>query len=232
MLGGGIFQHLCVPFAWKPAHTRGVIAEGRGQDFRLRQSRSDCHYPVCQKPESKEHGKIYFHDIGDYLTQQQKLDIIRGFKSVSGIAEQNFWQEIVPDDHNDWINQRDDSFDLFIVTGNKGKSNEKAIFENYSLGLMTTRDAWCFNYSAQELTRNIIKMVSFYNTELDRYIANPHRNTANISDFVSSDGAKIKWSNNLKGDLEKIESWSLTQIILELACIDLSQNSGFTLIDR
>ncbi|MBL1148326.1 MAG: DEAD/DEAH box helicase [Pseudomonadota bacterium] len=156
-----------------------------------------------KNPKAKEHGKIYFHDIGDYLTQQQKLDIIRGFKSVSGIAEQNFWQEIVPDDHNDWINQRDDSFDLFIVTGNKGKSNEKAIFENYSLGLMTTRDAWCFNYSAQELTRNIIKMVSFYNTELDRYIANPHRNTANISDFVSSDGAKIKWSNNLKGDLEK-----------------------------
>ena len=52
-------------------------------------------------------GSIYFHDIGDYLDQKQKLAIIRNFGQIGGISKANGWSEINPDEHNDWLNQRD-----------------------------------------------------------------------------------------------------------------------------
>lgn len=38
---------------------------------------------LVKNPEAKEHGKIHFHDIGDYLTREQKLETISNFRSVS-----------------------------------------------------------------------------------------------------------------------------------------------------
>ena len=87
-----------------------------------------------KNPKAKEHGKIYFHDIGDYLSQKEKLDIVRNFKSIEGITEQKAWKSIVPDQYNDWINHRDESFDHFIDMGDKKDKNSITIFENYSNG--------------------------------------------------------------------------------------------------
>ena len=76
---------------------------------------------AVKNPDSEEFGKIYYHDIGDYLTREKKLSRIKKFKSISGITEANLWKPITPDKHNDWIDQRDDSFDEFISIGDKKK---------------------------------------------------------------------------------------------------------------
>ena len=89
---------------------------------------------LVKNPKAKEHGKIYFHDIGDYLSQQEKLDIISNFASIKGIERQGGWKSIEPDKHHDWLNQRDDSFDEFIEIGNKQNGPATTIFENYSSG--------------------------------------------------------------------------------------------------
>ena len=107
---------------------------------------------------------IYYHDIGDYLTQAEKLAIITKFHSVAGIEQEKAWQHITPDSHHDWVNQRDDSFGEFIVIGSKGRT-ETAIFEVYSLGLTTNRDAWCYSASANALERNMGATIKFYNRE-------------------------------------------------------------------
>ena len=39
-----------------------------------------------KNPDAAEHGRIFFHDIGDYLDQKQKLAIIRDFGAVNGIS--------------------------------------------------------------------------------------------------------------------------------------------------
>jgi predicted helicase len=59
-----------------------------------------------KNPNATEHGRIHFHDIGDYLDQKQKLSIIqrlpiyRRYHNGQGLAV-----TIVPDEHNDWLDQ-------------------------------------------------------------------------------------------------------------------------------
>jgi predicted helicase len=107
---------------------------------------------LVKNPESKHSGQIYWHDIGDYLTQQQKLSIVAEFGSVNGISQAGGWTKIEPDSHHDWINQRDQSFDHFVVLSSK-KSEQNQIFSDYSNGVKTNRDAWCYNSSKDSLSK-------------------------------------------------------------------------------
>ncbi len=79
---------------------------------------------LVKNQNSKKPGQIYWHDIGDYLTLSEKLDKINEFGSINGITEADGWHEITPDVYHDWINQRDDSFNEFILVGDKKKRRE------------------------------------------------------------------------------------------------------------
>ena len=124
---------------------------------------------LVKNPLAKAHGKIVLHDIGDYLSQKDKLEKIAAFGSINGITKANGWLPITPDQHNDWVGQRDDSFGEFIQLGDKDTDGSKKIFANYSLGVATNRDAWCYSYSKSQMTSNISRMITFYNSELARY---------------------------------------------------------------
>ena len=162
---------------------------------------------LVKNPNVAEHGKIYFHDIGDYLSQQAKLEKIVAFGSIDGIAKANGWQVITPDQHGDWVNQRDDSFGAFVSLGDKRDQTAISIFENYSGGVKTNRDAWCYNASKSTLTKNMQDMVGFYNSEVARYqaacIGLSKQHYPNIENFVSSEATKISWGGNLKMDIER-----------------------------
>ena len=54
--------------------------------------------------------KIHYHDIGDYLSREDKLRIIKQFGSVERIP----WTILEPNEHGDWINHRNEMFKLFI----------------------------------------------------------------------------------------------------------------------
>ena len=149
-------------------------------------------------------GKIYFHDIGDYLTQSEKLDIINEFKSIDGITKENKWVHITPDKHNDWLNQRDDSFDEFIVLGDKKDKSTKTIFENFSRGVETGRDVWCYNSSKKVVGEMIESTLNFYNSEVERYKnEGSSKNNLKIKDFVDNDPSKISCTSSLLSKIEK-----------------------------
>ena len=156
---------------------------------------------LVKKPQAKEHGKIYWHDIGDYLSQQQKLDTISGFSSISEITEAGLWQLIEPDEHNDWLNQRDNSFDQSIKMGDKSREPGLCIFSIYSLGVATGRDKWCYNSSKISVRENINSMINFYNSEVDRFIS--EGGEKDIDNFASGDLSRISWNRNLKDDFRK-----------------------------
>lgn len=121
---------------------------------------------LVKNPQAKEYGRILFYDIGDYLSRDEKLERIAEFASINGIPE---WQTITPDEHGDWLNQRDDSFERHIVLGSKGRNAESLVlFDNYSLGVGSNRDAWVYNSSITKLQRNIGVTSSFYNEEVTR----------------------------------------------------------------
>ncbi|MCA8379471.1 DEAD/DEAH box helicase family protein [Burkholderia cenocepacia] len=167
---------------------------------------------LVKNPKAEQHGQIYFHDIGDYLGREEKLKKISDFGSVAGIDRADGWKVITPDQHGDWLSQRDNSFSEFIAIGNK-KGNADNLFENFSLGVATGRDAWCYNASKAEVSTNMKRMIDFYNSEverLDKTHAGMDRKgrDAIINDFIDLDATKISWTRALKQDLAKGRKFS------------------------
>lgn len=157
---------------------------------------------LVKNPEALQQGQIYFHDIGEYLSREEKLDKIDDFASISGITSSQAWQAIVPDEHGDWLKQRNGSFTDYIVLGDK-KGTDIKLFENFSLGVVTNRDAWCYASSKSAVTEQMTRMIDCYNRELDRFnLSNPglakKARELLINDFVIADRAKIAWTHNLK----------------------------------
>lgn len=145
---------------------------------------------LVKNPKAEKQGQIYFHDIGDYLSREEKLDKIAGFKSLQGITSANGWVEIIPDEHGDWLNQRDDSFNGHIKIGDK-KSKDVSIFENYSLGVGTNRDAWVYQSSAKNLINNVQRFIDFYKRNLDE------------AETPIYDTTQISWSSSLVSYFER-----------------------------
>jgi len=159
---------------------------------------------LVKNPSAEAHGQIHFYDIGDYLSREEKLEKIAGYTSVAGIEQ---WQLITPDEHGDWLKQRDDSFSKYIVLGDK-KSDGLALFENYSLGLVTNRDAWAYNASQNKVADNMRAMISFYNTEVLRFNrAYPDLDKkgreAVLDGFIDTNPQRISWTRGLKQELAK-----------------------------
>ena len=162
---------------------------------------------LVKNPQSEKRGRIYFHDIGDYLTREQKLETIAELGSINGIAERQGWQEIVPDEFNDWLNQRDPNFDNYISLGDKKDKDALVVFENYSSGIKTNRDAWCYNFSDGLLRQNMQRMIGFYNSEVTRFHAAckglPDNRQPETKDFINRDETQIGWSGGLENDFAK-----------------------------
>ncbi|NJB64606.1 putative helicase [Paenalcaligenes hominis] len=145
------------------------------------------------------------------------------------------WKVITPDEHGDWLSQRDDSFGEYIVLGDKGREPQLRLFDNFSLGVATNRDAWVYNSSQVKMTDNIRRMIANYNEELNRFNV-VHQNLdrssrrAAIDSFVTNDPTKISWTRGLKQDFVKIFSYNLMLIIYSSHFTDHLLNNGFILI--
>lgn len=162
---------------------------------------------LVKNPKATKHGQVHFCDIGDYLTREQKLDKIVEYGSIQGIADANDWQLITPDEHNDWVGQRDNSFSNFISIGEKKDANVVAVFDNHSRGVMTSKDAWVYNFSQTKLSSTVISMVNVYNDELARYQNSckgiPKEKWPNAIGFFLTDPTKISWDGELLVDCSK-----------------------------
>lgn len=118
-----------------------------------------------KNPTSRERGGIHSHDIGDYLTREQKLATTARFGSLMGVGKAKGWTTLSPDKHDDWLNQRDDSFEAFVALGDKEGATQVVLFSLFSRGVGTARDAWAFNMSRTALAENMRSMIGFYGTE-------------------------------------------------------------------
>ena len=112
-------------------------------------------------PGSPRRARIYYRDIGDYLSREKKLEIVRDMRSM--LDPKMSLVEITPNDKNDWVNQRDGLFDTLIPIGDKDdKKNQTAFLPNYSCGLKTQRDTWCYNFSKIDLSRVMKASIDHY----------------------------------------------------------------------
>ena len=133
---------------------------------------------------------IHYHDIGDYLTREQKLKMVKDYRSIS--SQKLDWQIIIPNEKADWINQRDGVFDSLILLAPEKKFtlNAQSVFSTYAIGVATNRDAWVSGFSKEKVASNMQSMIDFYNQHID-------------TNTYSEDKTKISWTRALKNDFAK-----------------------------
>ena len=158
-------------------------------------------YPQSQR-KLQQQAEIYYHDIGDYLSREEKLKRISSARSYSHLP----WTRITPNDKQDWINQRDDLFDTLIplAPDKKFNKNARSAFVTYSLGVATSRDAFLYNYSVEKLRENVASTIDFYNEQRKRLSIDP-------SYKVSPDPQKVVWNVMLQDAAVRNQSISLDE---------------------
>ena len=129
--------------------------------------------------------KIHYYDIGDYLSREDKLRIIKQFGSVENIP----WTILEPNEHGDWINHRNEMFKDFIPIEPDKKFNVKAksFFVVNSRGNETGRDAWMYNFSSFKVENNIDTLITEYNNNLGKKTINE----------LNYDETRISWTSSL-----------------------------------
>ena len=142
---------------------------------------------------------IHYHDIGDYLSREEKLGIVKKFHSIEYPEMQ--WSLISPNEHGDWISKRNDLFETFINIESDKKYEIKATsyFLTHSLGIATSRDSWVYNFSSNNLFNNMQTTIKFYNQQRKEYQNLLSKNSKLVFDtFCSNDTPKISWNDSLR----------------------------------
>ena len=139
---------------------------------------------LVKNPEMSGPATIYYTDIGDYLTRDEKLAKVAASVDVSRLETVS---QITPNAHGDWINQRLDDF-----LTHRPLRGEGAVFMTSSLGVSTNRDAWIVNSSASQAKESAERLIASFNTGISSGRA--------IEDFGASE---ISWSRSLKARYAK-----------------------------
>ena len=158
---------------------------------------------LVRNPEAGHDGcRIHYRDIGDYLTREQKLSILTESGSIAGVDN---WQTIVPDRHHDWIGQRDEAFTALYPIGSKaakaGRPDE-TIFQLYSRGLATSRDAYLYNSSRDACAQNGRRVVDDYLGAL-RELTDPKGSQADLDAIIGRYSSGVRWDRELRNNLSR-----------------------------
>lgn len=159
---------------------------------------------LVKKPDNNVTAQIHYHDIGDYLSREEKLNIIHKLGSVGNTEMQ--WQILKPNEHGDWIGQRNDVFGTFIELGDKSdKTNANTFFvPYYSNGVKTNRDAWAYGFCKAKVAEKMNATISFYNEQIRLFIEKRKlKKDLLIDDSISFDNSKITWTREIKWNGEK-----------------------------
>jgi predicted helicase len=160
---------------------------------------------LVKNPDVKtEKATIHYHDIGEYLTREEKLKIVSDFKSFGN--EKTPLKSLIPNEHGDWLSMRNASFENYIPLASEKKfdSKSKSFFSISGPGISSGRDFWVYNFSKNSVVQNTKKTIQFFNAQCAKLKTARALNINVKTDAViESDLKQISWTVNLKNDLEK-----------------------------
>ena len=137
---------------------------------------------------------IHYASREDAELAVKKLGYLRE-ASLKDIA----FEPITPDDKSNWLNQSDSNFDTLLPLADrqtklaKTVSDEQSVFGLYSLGVITARDEWVYDFKAEDLGRKVRALINDY--EESRAL----HGGKEVSD--ADLGTVIKWTRDLKRQL-------------------------------
>ncbi len=148
--------------------------------------------------------EIFYARVDEFWQKEEKYNYLNSKQHYQNIE----WKQITPDKRYTWLTEGlHTEFNTFLPMGSKsvktGKSETTGVlFEQYSLGVGTNRDAWVYNFNANALTENVQRTIDFYNTHVVKWLVTPEKSIVNIDNFVVYDYTKISWSSGLKQKLK------------------------------
>ncbi len=223
------FSHLYVLNLRGNARTSGETFQKEGGKIFDSGSRATVAIVFFVKDSSVKNNTIDYYDIGDYLKREDKLNRLANFTDLDAIP----FEKITPNDKGDWINQRNDAFDKLIPLKRDKKLQNDSIFDINSLGVMSGRDPWVYNFSLNILTQSVQKCIDTYNADLKRFnerfreafkqrakgVKSGDRYKHLNDKEITTDKTKIAWVQNLKTQLikgKKLDDFSQEKISVSL----------------
>jgi predicted helicase len=128
------------------------------------------------------------------------------------------FEKIKPDAKNNWIGQTDNDFDSLIPLATKAAkaaekpSDERAVFKQFSFGVVTNRDDWVYGTTKKEVAQRVRYLIAAYNADLKKI--GPLKRGTNIDALVSTG---FKWTRAVKRDLVKGVKYSFDESRIILA---------------
>lgn len=159
---------------------------------------------LVRSPGNSGPASLKYHDIGDYLTREEKLAALRQFGDITQVQ----WLEVAPTAEGDWINQPDASYGEQIPLATKGDGSDETVFVKHALGVSTNRDAWVYNFSGERLQENVEATIAFYNAQVEALERQAHKRPETdsadlLGSVIDKNPTRISWSAGLEKRLEK-----------------------------
>jgi len=151
------------------------------------------------KREKRQGCRIFYTRRPELETAEEKLAFL-GNARMGTLP----FEEVCPDSRGNWINQTSNDFDTLLPIATKQSktakkpSQEKAIFKQFSLGIVTNRDEWVYGFDPVELKKKIVYFTERYEAERLRWAkgGSPEKTAG----WVSRD---IKWTSELETHLRR-----------------------------
>ncbi len=194
------------------AYTSGARRRAEGGNVFGAGSRAPVAIAILTKNPCAKHSgcRIRYREVEDRLTRKEKLEFLAVAESTEGIT---CWQEVEPDEHYDWINQRNSGFEELIPLGSpeikSGRNGPSTIFRMYSSGIKTGRDANIYNFNQDACLENAERVVEGYSVALDewRHLQRSGIQFAEcVGSLVRSDSSNLHWDDGLKNNLRRQRS--------------------------
>jgi predicted helicase len=180
------------------ARTKGDIRRRQGGNVFGEGTRTGIAITLLVKTKSKlDKGVLFFAETADSLTESEKLESLASVKSISDLE----WNVVVPNDQGDWINQRSEIYDSFVPLAGPGKKGieTEAIFKDYTRGVQTNKDPWCYAYTKDDLELKMKLLIKNYNGYLEKFASGK----MTVEEITLLPKSEISWSPGMLANLQK-----------------------------
>jgi predicted helicase len=148
--------------------------------------------------QGKPPARVFYVRRPEMETAEEKLSFI-----ASHPMRDMGFDEVQPDKNANWVNLTHNDFETLMPLASKetkaakAAGKERAIFKLFSLGIVTNRDDWTYDFDPAVLTEKIRFFIDFYNAEQKRLAG---RSNITLADEVSR---TIKWTSELEAQIKR-----------------------------
>ena len=151
---------------------------------------------------------VLYHTLPPMARATEKLAELKTWGSIENVA----WQKLIPDAKGNWLTaglQAD--YEAFLSIGTRDTKSSKigtdAIFQTYSLGVATNRDAYTYAFDIADLRVRVQSYIDTYNSTVDLH----KRTGKNPETLIDTSDSRIKWTRQTKTTLGKNQSCTLIE---------------------